>query len=243
MAIRVRTNRAGRLAAIMVAGVCAVASPLAGGCASAPTRRPGMPPSDAMLSVTVTPQRPRFQRPEREFAPARYIVEADGVLRAAVGEGVTVQTYPGRARDLTDEEWAALWGALLATGVLDPDDPRAVEGEMSLNPDPLRRAVVWARAGGRSAGMVVDPARDEATAALVTLLEELAWIRTPWEMSGEETRPRAAGEPDPAPGAGREPPPWETEGQGESIPGSDPVNPARPREVPPDSPDPFEPAR
>lgn len=232
-----RTNRSIRLAAVVAAGACAVASVLfAGGCASNASRRLGAPPSDAILSVTVMPQRPRFQRTEREFAPARYVVEADGVLRAAVGEGVTVQTYPGRTRDLTPDEWATLWDTLLATGVLDPEDPRAIEGEMSLSPDPLRRAVIWARGGGRSAGMVIDPSRDESTAALVTLLEELAWIRTPWEMTGEKPATTPA---QTAPS--NDPPPWETDGGGETIPPGDPINPAEPREIPPDSPDPFAP--
>jgi len=235
-----RTNPAIRLAAIAAAGLCALAASLPlSGCASTAQRRLGMPPSDAMLSVTVMPQRPRFQRPEREFAPARYVVEADGVLRAAVGEGVTVQTYPGRTRDLTDDEWATLWDAVLTTGVLDPDDPRAIEGEMSLTPDPLRRAVVWARGGGRSAGMVVDPARDEATAALVTLLEELAWIRTPWETSGEQP-PKAPDVVVPKDAATQtmEPPPWESEDGSPLVPHSDAHDPG---EIPPDSPDPFAP--
>lgn len=236
-----RTNRSIRLAALVAAGACAVASIVTlGGCASSASRRLGAPPSDAILSVTVMPQRPRFQRTEREFAPARYVVEADGVLRAAVGEGVTVQTYPGRTRDLTPDEWATLWDTLLATGVLDPDDPRAIEGEMSLTPDPLRRAVIWARGGGRSAGMVIDPSRDDPTAALVTLLEELAWIRTPWEMTGEQ--PPAI----PGNAPSNDPPPWEVDDGGETIPpppASDPINPAEPREIPPDSPDPFAPGR
>jgi hypothetical protein len=213
--------------------LCAVAV-LFPGCASTkPSSGAGAPPSDAMLSVTVMPQRPRFQRPEREFAPARYIVEADGVLRAAVGDGVTVQTYPGRTRDLTTEEWATLWQALLATGVLNLDDPRAIEGEMSLNPDPLRRAVVWANGNGRSAGMVVDPSRDEATAALVTLLEEMAWIRTPWEMSGEQPVPASERKPM------GDPPPRERDMPFFPLP--EPSEDLEPGEIPPDSPDPFAP--
>lgn len=230
-----------RFALLATMGLCALAAALPG-CAGSAQRRLGMPPSDAMLSVTVMPQRPRFQRPEREFAPARYIVEADGVLRAAVGEGVTVQTYPGRTRDLTPEEWAELWEAVLTTGVLDPDDPRAIEGEMSLNPDPLHRAVVWARGGGRSAGMVVDPARDESTAALVTLLEELAWIRTPWETADEPAPGAEVDVPPEAANQMMEPPPWETEGGAPIVP--QPEAPERePGELPPDSPDPFGPGR
>lgn len=220
-----RTSRATRFLAAAAAGLCAFAATLSG-CASGVQQRADMPPSDAMLSVTVMPQRPRFQRPEREFAPARYVVEADGVLRAAVGEGVTVETYPGRTRDLTPDEWANLWEVALATGVMDPADPRTVSGEMSLTPDPLRRATVWIRGGGRSAGMVVDPSRDEPTARLITLLEELAWIRTPWETTDS---PR------------QEPAPWDIE-EPEASP-EPPPSPSRRGDLPPTSPDPFGPGR
>ncbi len=234
-----RTRPALRPASWAAAWLCAAAG-LLSGCATTSPGGGGVPPSDAMLSVTVMPQRPRFQRQEREFAPARYIVEADGVLRAAVGEGVTVQTYPGRTRDLTTEEWTTLWETLLATGVLNEDDPRAIEGEMSLTPDPLRRAVVWANGDGRSAGMVIDPSRDEATAALVTMLEELAWIRTPWEMSGERPTPPAA-----APSEGM-PPMEETPPRGRDMPFSplpEPEDENDPADIPPDSPDPFAPGK
>lgn len=225
MATIARTSPTTRLLAAAAAGLCAIAASLSG-CAGSVQQRVGMPPSDAMLSVTVMPQRPRFQRPEREFAPARYVVEADGMLRAAVGEGVTVETYPGRTRDLSPDEWANLWKVALETGVLDPDDPRTVSGEMSLTPDPLRRATIWLRGGGRSAGMVVDPSRDEPTARLVTLLEELAWIRTPWETTD-------APKQDPAP--------WDVDDPDEfPVP---PPSPSRRGDIPPNSPDPFGPGR
>lgn len=219
-----RTSPTTRLLAAAAAGFCAIAASLSG-CAGGVQQRVGMPPSDAMLSVTVMPQRPRFQRTEREFAPARYVVEADGVLRAAVGEGVTVETYPGRTRDLTPDEWANLWQVALSTGVMDPTDPRTVSGEMSLTPDPLRRATVWVRGSGRSAGMVVDPSRDEPSAALITLLEQLAWIRTPWETTDSPAQ-------DPAP--------WDIDDDQGDFPTPPP---SRRGDIPSDSPDPFGPAK
>jgi hypothetical protein len=89
--------------------------------------------------------------------------------------------------------------------------------------------------------MVVDPARDEATAALVTLLEEMAWIRTPWEMSGEKPAPPAA-----APSDGM-PPMEETPPRGRDMPFSPLPEPSEdendPGEIPPDSPDPFAPGK
>jgi hypothetical protein len=70
----------------------------------------------------------------------------------------------------------------------------------------------------------------------VTLLEELAWIRTPWEMTGEKA---------PVATPSNDPPPWETDDGGETIPPTDPINPppVDPTEIPPDSPDPFAPGR
>ena len=150
-----RTSRSTRLLAAAAAGLCAIAAALSG-CASGVQQRVNMPPSDAMLSVTVMPQRPRFQRPEREFAPARYVVEADGVLRAAVGEGVTVETYPGRPRPDPRGMGEPVGGR--------PGHRRPGPGGPA---DRQRRDVPHARpapgappsgcAAGAAAGMVIDP--------------------------------------------------------------------------------------
>src|SRR5438105_14278814 len=59
-------------------------------------------PADFTLAATVlSPGSVDAKKLPRSLRPGRYIVEADGVLRAATGPGATTTTYPRRTRQLT----------------------------------------------------------------------------------------------------------------------------------------------
>ncbi|MEO1583214.1 MAG: hypothetical protein AAFR96_01425 [Planctomycetota bacterium] len=73
------------------------------------------PPADMTLSVTVA---------DPSLGPARFIVEPDGQLRAAVGTGATRDVYPARTRRLSQAEMSDLFGRVARAGLsLAVDEP------------------------------------------------------------------------------------------------------------------------
>ena len=64
------------------------------------TNDPNRAPADFSLGVTVFQPRERGPLPE----PTRFVLEADGILRAAMGEGASGQTFPLRTRRLSRDE-------------------------------------------------------------------------------------------------------------------------------------------
>lgn len=111
------------------------------------------PPSDFWLGVTVfapgqgdlttstPPAPPRAQR------PARYVIEADQVLRASFGlggggadaQGVSEQTFPPQTRQLTGDQMNDLWKILRSSTLVDassgslvgrPPTPTETEGRL-----------------------------------------------------------------------------------------------------------------
>ncbi len=66
-------------------------------------------PSDFALAVTVIDN-------EGPMAPARYVVEPDGVLRAAQGPGASLDTYPPRTRELTRAQLNLLYRQAIRGG-------------------------------------------------------------------------------------------------------------------------------
>lgn len=108
-----------RLLAVIVV-VCVV--PLVSACGSgrgAP-EPPGIPlgetrpPQDLALAVTV------IGRGKGELAslePAWFVIEPDGVLRAATGEGVGPGVYPPRTRRLTEAQVREVYAMVVRSGL------------------------------------------------------------------------------------------------------------------------------
>ena len=97
----------------------------------------------------------------RSLRPARYVIEADSCLRAAVGPDADATTFPARTRQLTAAEVDGLWRQLRDSGLLDPASPARIEG-----PEPAAKA-----AGGstRPTALVYASFGDYRTTARVVL--------------------------------------------------------------------------
>ena len=153
-----------------------------------------MPPADFTLAVTVMRPVPlgalinARTEPPRSGAlrPARYVVEADAVLRAAIGYGATEQTFPPRTRQLSAAQLADLWNALRSSALVDPNHSDLV-GKLpdleSFSRDTEGRGgycVSFSIAGDRRVLAIdeADPAAADAR-ALVERLNRLAWVQPP----------------------------------------------------------------
>lgn len=150
------------------------------------------PPPDFALAVTVLRPVPlgalinaRTQDSSRPTVqrPARYVVEADAILRVAIGYGATEKTFPPETRQLTAAEFAGLWRMLKSSPLVDPDHP-----DRTGKPPPLEEfcretegrggyAVAFAIAGEHRV-LAIDEASPAAKDAreLVARLLELAWV-------------------------------------------------------------------
>jgi len=177
-----------RIGIITVWGVLGVMLVLIGGCATKTVEDiliSDIPPADFSVAVTVYgPEQdptPIHDRP-RPLRPSRYIVEPDGVLRASLGHGSAVDTFPPRTRQLTTRQMDQLWRAVRETGLVSPDDPHRIEHAGLEIPNPHRTtAVVYIAYGGftRFAIITIDTETDSAVATrlLIDRLAALAWVR------------------------------------------------------------------
>jgi hypothetical protein len=115
------------------------------------------------------------------FRPARYIVEADGLLRAAVGPGASPSTFPPVTRRLDDSQLTTLWAMVETAGILKDPDPARIGNPELVEP---RRGqtviVVAARADrlSRASAFELVPADEEVgrVLPLVRQLAEYAWV-------------------------------------------------------------------
>src|ERR1051325_3817480 len=88
------------------------------GCAGAPVARvPEGRPSDLMVAATVlAPVREGevvgTEGWPRSLRPSRFVIEADGWLRAAQGSEAVATTFPSRTRWLSGREMDELWRQL-----------------------------------------------------------------------------------------------------------------------------------
>lgn len=148
-------------------------------CASSPEPAPpAQRPQEFVLSATVyAPAGQGTARPERALRPGRYIVEADGVLRAALGPGATTTTYPHQTRQLTPDQLDALWRTLVASGLLtDPDATPVPNPDIYTPPEGRTTAVVYAAWRGRREAVAVSLDRHRGAITLIDHLAELAWV-------------------------------------------------------------------
>jgi hypothetical protein len=147
---------------------------------------PDKRPSDLMVAATVL-------GPVREGAasgggsgrvsgPARYIIEADGCLRAARDVAAGATTFPGRTKQLAAAEVDRLWRQLAASGLLERDAPGRMEGpEEALIPGPRPVALIYVSWDGKrqTVRVVLDRSTPEAMEAerVVERLAGWAWQR------------------------------------------------------------------
>jgi hypothetical protein len=118
----------------------------------------------------------------RSLKPARYIVEADGCLRAATGPGSDEQTFPPRSRQLTPRQADQLWRLVLDSGLLDPASPVRVQDVNTIErPTNRTIALLWISYADSATTLRVplDRAARESLAAeqIVDCLAEWAWVR------------------------------------------------------------------
>lgn len=90
-------------------------------------------PGDFWLSVTVlkapadtASRAAAYRRMPLATRPARYIIEPDRILRAAVGSGATDETFPPETRQLSEAEFQELWSTLRSSGLTARDHPAMV---------------------------------------------------------------------------------------------------------------------
>lgn len=137
---------------------------------------PDAPPSDFVLAATVfTPAATDKDQPAS--VPARYIVEPDGTLRAAIGAGSSPTTYPRATRTLTSAQFDQLWTLTRAID-LDGDGARAINSpEIFTPPGDTGVVLIELRADETQQGFAF-PADHPQTRALIEALADLAWVRT-----------------------------------------------------------------
>ena len=70
-------------------------------------------PSDFALAVTVLPG----SESEHQHEPVRYVIEPGGMLRAAVGDGVSLDILPKRTRRLTRAQLSAIYAHAVREGL------------------------------------------------------------------------------------------------------------------------------
>lgn len=170
-----------RLAIAVMVAVCGCSSkprPVA-----QPEPIPDERPVDFVLAATVfTPENLKTDSLPRSLRPARYIVEADGALRASVGPGATVTTFPPQTRQLTAKQVDGLWRQIRETDLLDAGNPARVNDPEAIPRTPDRTtALVYVGYSGKrvTLRLLLDRASEDSLAAerLMDRLAELAWIK------------------------------------------------------------------
>ncbi|MEN0019974.1 MAG: hypothetical protein AAF747_03715 [Planctomycetota bacterium] len=162
----------------------------------------GTVPRDFSLGVTVFEAELRpgeslsFEDRARAERPARYVIEADGVLRTAVGDSATPGSFPRITRRLDETQLERVWQLAQTTGVL--DGAGRIENVNTFDPRRDRPiAAVYVQADELRRHAALDLATDDAAYRLVDELARLAWIeqRTVDVESVQQTilREQAAG--------------------------------------------------
>lgn len=175
------------IAAGIALGGCAGGRGRAGagtGDASAARALPEDRPPDFTLSVTVyspAQDEAEIAAAPRTLRPARYVMEADGLLRAQVSPGLTPESFPTVVRRLDDRQMTRIWRQLRLCGYTVPGHPSQLSSESAYLPRSDRPvAVVGYSFAGRVAAFraFLDRASADAVAAerLVDLLASLAWL-------------------------------------------------------------------
>ena len=181
MRTRVWLTRACVLLGVMVVGACAS---LRGGVEDDGGDDGGVP-TDFALGVTVLSgqQDPELNaRLVRWRRPVRHVIEADWLLRSAVGVGVNPDVFPAGVRQLRREQVERLWRDIQSSGLLRKDHPSSIAQVQGTGRAMLGSvAIISITHDGRvDARRVSLGGRDADTLAAATLLDHLAalaWIR------------------------------------------------------------------
>lgn len=125
-------------------------------------------PPDFSLSLTLVGDQPA------PFTSAWYVLEPDGLLRAATGERQNSSVLPPVIRQLSDAQRRDLYLAALQSGAFDAPRGGVQVAESSL-PKSGSGAVIFSAAGGARRTRVIDgPAT--SIEPLARSLRQLAWI-------------------------------------------------------------------
>lgn len=149
-----------------------------------PVVLPDRAPDDFALAITIigpaTNETPIDERP-RPQRPARYVLEPDGVLRAAIGPGATPRVYPRQTRQLDAAQMQRLWRLVEQTGLYATTTLTRIDNTETFFPQRSRpTALVYVRQQGEGAHFAVRlPVGDAESAATLQLVDELAalaWV-------------------------------------------------------------------
>lgn len=148
------------------------------------------PPEDFWIGVTVfkapadtASRAAAYLKLPIPLRPARYVVEADRVLRAAVGSGATVDTFPDQTRQLTEAEFDRVWNTLRAGSLVGDDQAGRVGAPPGLGALGDRTEyIVEFSAGGDRRMLAIEAAPNPGPGAedarrLVEELAGLAWMK------------------------------------------------------------------
>jgi len=134
-------------------------------------------PGDFALGITVLGARDA-QRLPRAQRPVQYLLEADGVLRVAVGAGVDHTTYPPRVRRLSARQTDRLWSLVQAGDFQNADHPAHIDDLTAFRPTPRDGwALLDVSAAGQRSTLALRLEDDPAAAQVIDELAALAWIR------------------------------------------------------------------
>jgi hypothetical protein len=141
-------------------------------------RRPG----DFVLAATVygpPASAEETLRLPRGLRPARYVIEADALLRAALGRGSTNAVFPPPTRQLTVSQMDRLWRLIRDSGLLEPGNSYQTEDIEPATVDKPTASFYVAYSGGRAYLLVPLDRADPESIAAEQILDQLAawsWI-------------------------------------------------------------------
>ncbi len=141
-------------------------------------------PQDLAIAATVFSPRvplPASSLP-RSLKPGRFVLEADGVLRASRGAVLEASTFPPRVRQLSPRQSDQLWRLIRDSGLLDADNPNRIsDPEAAARSGDHTTALLYVAFGGQRSTLriLLDRTTPDAIAAerVIDRLAELAWIR------------------------------------------------------------------
>ena len=168
----------------MLALPCALAgAPVLTACSSTPEAAdaplpPSSAPSDFSLALTVyapasahnNPRVPAWRR------PARYVIQTDQVLRAAVGPGVSQDLLPPQTRQLQPAQVERLWADVRDGGLLAADHAGRVPTLAGFEPIPKATTLVVSVTGAGERRTLVLGADDGAGRRVAERLAQYAWV-------------------------------------------------------------------
>lgn len=138
-------------------------------------------PPDFALAATVytPPPDPEAPPPPRPLRPARYIMDPDLVLHAAIGPGLSETSFPPQTRRLRQQDADLLWQLIADSGLLAPGSPQGIPSAETYTPRPDRATAVLTVSYGRvrrSFRIVLDAESDAGAGPILDELSRLAWL-------------------------------------------------------------------